>query len=114
MPKTTVVAVCVSRKDAKTQARPAETKLGRGPAPGGQGEPGAPQHEGGHGGIWRRRHERAGPLHAEDVGADLVVVGTRGHTPLAGLMLGSVTDRLLHILRCPVLAVPSAEPGKAS
>jgi nucleotide-binding universal stress UspA family protein len=48
---------------------------------------------------------------AEDVGAGLVVVGTRGHTPLAGLMLGSVTDRLLHILHCPVLAVPSAKPG---
>jgi nucleotide-binding universal stress UspA family protein len=51
---------------------------------------------------------------AEDVGAGLVVVGTRGHTPHAGLMLGSVTDRLLHILHCPVLAVPSvpsAQPG---
>ncbi len=52
---------------------------------------------------------------AEDVDADLVVVGTRGHTPLAGLMLGSVTDRLLHILHCPVLAVPqAAKPGQAS
>ena len=49
---------------------------------------------------------------AEDVGADLVVVGTRGHTPLAGLMLGSVTDRLLHILSCPVLAVPAGESGQ--
>ena len=49
---------------------------------------------------------------AQDIGADLVVVGTRGHTPLAGLMLGSVTDRLLHILHCPVLAVPqAAKPG---
>jgi nucleotide-binding universal stress UspA family protein len=51
---------------------------------------------------------------AEDIGADLVVVGTRGHTPLAGLMLGGVTDRLLHILRCPVLAVPAAKPGQTS
>jgi len=43
---------------------------------------------------------------AEEVGADAVVVGTRGHTPLGGLLLGSVTNRLLHILHCPVLAVP--------
>jgi nucleotide-binding universal stress UspA family protein len=45
---------------------------------------------------------------ADDVGADLVVVGTRGHTALVGLLVGSVTDRLLHILHCPVLAVPPA------
>jgi nucleotide-binding universal stress UspA family protein len=43
---------------------------------------------------------------AREVGADLIVVGTRGHTPMVELLLGSVTQRLLHIAPCPVLAVP--------
>ncbi len=43
--------------------------------------------------------------------ADVIVVGTRGRTPLAGLLLGGVTQRLLHIAPCPVLAVPEAREG---
>ena len=45
---------------------------------------------------------------AREVEADVIIVGTRGHTPIVGLLLGSVTQRLLHIAPCPVLAVPAA------
>jgi len=38
--------------------------------------------------------------------SDVIVVGTRGRTALTGLLLGGVTQRLLHIAPCPVLAVP--------
>ena len=40
---------------------------------------------------------------AAEVGADLIIIGARGHTAVAGLLLGSVTQRLLHIAPCPVL-----------
>lgn len=43
---------------------------------------------------------------AKDAGADLIVVGTRGHGRVAGMLLGSVTQRLLHVAPCPVVAVP--------
>lgn len=55
-----------------------------------------------------------GPAHAiaeiaDRADADLIVVGTRGQSPVTGLLLGGVTQRLLHISHRPVLAVP---PGK--
>jgi nucleotide-binding universal stress UspA family protein len=46
---------------------------------------------------------------ARDAGADAIVVGTRGRTALTGLLVGSVTQRLLHIAHCPVLAIPRPE-----
>jgi nucleotide-binding universal stress UspA family protein len=46
---------------------------------------------------------------AEQADADLIVVGTRGRSSIAGVLLGSVTIRLLHIAKRPVLAVPPAE-----
>ena len=45
---------------------------------------------------------------AKDAEADVIVVGTRGQGPISGLLLGSVTHRLLHVADRPVLAVPPA------
>jgi nucleotide-binding universal stress UspA family protein len=47
---------------------------------------------------------------ARDTGADLILVGCRGRAVVPGLLLGSVTQRLLHVSPCPVLVVP---PGEA-
>ena len=44
---------------------------------------------------------------AEEVGADLIVVGTHGYGRVANLLLGSTTQALIHAGVCPVLAVPT-------
>jgi nucleotide-binding universal stress UspA family protein len=38
--------------------------------------------------------------------AALMVVGTRGHSALPGILVGSVAQRLVHLAHQPVLAVP--------
>jgi nucleotide-binding universal stress UspA family protein len=43
---------------------------------------------------------------ASEVDAELIVVGTRGLGLIAGILLGNVTQRLLQIAPCPVLAIP--------
>ena len=53
-----------------------------------------------------------GPAHAlvdiaDRTGGDLIVTGTRGHSSIPGVLLGSVAHRLLHIGKRPILAVPA-------
>jgi nucleotide-binding universal stress UspA family protein len=43
---------------------------------------------------------------AADTESELIVVATRGHSALGSLLLGSVTQRLLEVSPCPVLAIP--------
>ena len=50
---------------------------------------------------------------ADDVGADLIVLGTHGRTGLNRLLAGSVAEAVLRRATCPVLAVHSPESGSA-
>jgi nucleotide-binding universal stress UspA family protein len=52
--------------------------------------------------------------YAEEVGADLIIMGTHGRTGLAHVFLGSVTERTLRSSPCPVLAVQATDQETAS
>jgi nucleotide-binding universal stress UspA family protein len=43
---------------------------------------------------------------AEEIGADLIVIGTHGRTGLPHLLIGSVAERVLRLAYCPVLVLP--------
>jgi nucleotide-binding universal stress UspA family protein len=45
---------------------------------------------------------------ADRLKAELIIVGRKGRSQIAGLLVGSVTDRLLHISQRHVLAAPPA------
>ncbi len=42
---------------------------------------------------------------AEELGADLIIVGSHGRTGLTRLVLGSVAERVTRLAHCPVLVV---------
>ncbi len=44
---------------------------------------------------------------AEEIGAELIVMGTRGLSGIKHVMLGSVAERTIRIAPCPVLTVKS-------
>jgi nucleotide-binding universal stress UspA family protein len=42
---------------------------------------------------------------ANELGADLLIIGATGHSQLYERMIGSRADRLVHLASCPVLVV---------
>jgi nucleotide-binding universal stress UspA family protein len=46
---------------------------------------------------------------AEERDARMIVVGSFGEAPLKGIILGSTTNKLLHLTKRPVLVVPAEE-----
>ena len=56
--------------------------------------------------------------YADEIQAKLVAVGTRGHSSVASILLGSVSNAVVRHAPCPVLVVrdpgrPTAEPREA-
>ncbi len=43
---------------------------------------------------------------ADDINADLIVIGSHGHSALGQLLIGSVADKVMRLSQRPVLCVP--------
>lgn len=48
---------------------------------------------------------------AESQAADLIVIGTHGHSGLKHMLLGSIAERVVQKAPCPVLTVKGSYPG---
>ncbi len=59
------------------------------------------------------RGNAAGTLRDRAVGAELLVVGTRGRGGFEGMVLGSTSATLLHSAQCPIMIVRSGRPADA-
>ena len=44
---------------------------------------------------------------ADELDVDVVVMGTRGKTGLQHMIMGSVTEKVVHLINRPVLAIPA-------
>ena len=51
---------------------------------------------------------------ADDIDADLIVMGTHSHTALGEFILGSVADKVMRMSRRPVLLVPTVDKAANS
>ena len=48
---------------------------------------------------------------ASQIGADLIVMGTRGLSGIKHVVLGSVAERTLRVAPCPVVTVKASDPA---